>query len=894
MTDNVTLLLVDDLEENLVAMEALLRGPAVRVLKARSGEEALELLLVHEVALALVDVQMPGMDGFELAELMRGSERTKHVPIVFVTAGAHDRKRMFRGYDSGAVDFLYKPVEPHILTNKVNVFVELFRQKQALARVSTLQRAIFNSANFSSIATDAKGVIQIFNVGAERMLGYTAAEVMNKITPADISDPQEVIARAKVLSVELGTPIAPGFDALVFKASRGIEDIYELTYIRKDGSRFPAVVSVTALRDAQDAIIGYLLIGSDNTARKQASQYVRSLIEASLDPLVTISVEGKITDVNEGSIKVTGMAREKLIGTDFSDYFTEPEQAREGYQQVFAKGLVTDYPLTIRHEDGRLTDVLYNASVYKDVSGNVLGVFAAARDITARKQAELAVNTSELRYRRLFETGKDGILLLDANTGKITDANPFMSELLEYPRDEFIGKELWQIGLFKDKAVSETCFLELQQKGYIRYEHLPLETKSGRRTEVEFVSNVYEVDDWKVAQCNIRDISDRIRLEEKTHEQAIALADLHRRKDDFLAMLSHELRSPLAPIANAVELLQQQPNEDPLQHQARNIIERQVIQLTRLVDDLLEVSRLTTGRVQLRLERLVINGIVERAVETVRPLLDRHRHEFALSLSSMPISLEADPSRLEQVIVNLLTNAAKYTPEGGRIALSVAQDGEECVIRVRDNGVGIAPELLPRIFELFTQAERSLDRSQGGLGIGLALVERLVELHRGHVEVNSALGQGSEFAVYLPTVPFVATQLPIDQTDTVRANRPSLRVLVVDDNLDLTLSMEMLLKAQGHDVRVAYDGPAALKLALEFLPQVALLDIGLPGANGYELATKMREEPTLRDVVLVAATGYGQMSDRQLSLAAGFDHHLVKPAVFAELKSILAGIAASA
>ena len=262
------------------------------------------------------------------------------------------------------------------------------RAEEALIRAGALQSAIFNSANFSSIATDAKGVIQIFNVGAERMLGYAATDVVNKITPADISDPQEVIARAKALSTELGTAIAPGFDALVFKATRGIEDIYELTYIRKDGSRFPAVVSVTALRDDQDEVIGYLLIATDNTARLQASQYARSLLEASLDPLVTISPDGKITDINEGSIKVTGVARSELIGTDFSDYFTEPAKAREGYQQVFALGSVVDYPLTIRHCDGRLTDVLYNASLYKDSGGTVLGVFAAARDITARKVVE--------------------------------------------------------------------------------------------------------------------------------------------------------------------------------------------------------------------------------------------------------------------------------------------------------------------------------------------------------------------------------------------------------------------------------------------------------------------------------------------------------------------------
>jgi len=402
MNDNVTILLVDDLEENLFAMAALLRGPGLRLLKARSGEAALELLLVNEVALALVDVQMPDMDGFELAELMRGSERTKHVPIVFVTAGAHDRKRLFQGYDSGAVDFLYKPIEPHILTNKVAVFVELFRQKQAIARGSALQNAIFNSANFSIIATDAKGVIQIFNVGAERMLGYTAAEVMNKITPADISDPEEVIARAKTLSIELSTPIAPGFEALVFKASRGIEDIYELTYFRKDGTRFPAVVSVTALRDAQGVIIGYLLIGTDNTARKQVEEermkldqhlrdqqfYTRSLIESNIDAIMTTDPQGIITDVNKQMEVLTGCTRDELIGAPFKNYFTDPERAEAGIKQALAAGKITNYELTARAWDGKETVVSYNATTFYDRERRLQGVFAAARDVTEHKHLD--------------------------------------------------------------------------------------------------------------------------------------------------------------------------------------------------------------------------------------------------------------------------------------------------------------------------------------------------------------------------------------------------------------------------------------------------------------------------------------------------------------------------
>ena len=343
MNTTATILLVDDLEENLLAMSALLRAPEVRVLMARSGAEALEIVLVNEVALALVDVQMPDMDGFELAELMRGSERTKQVPIVFITAGALDRQRQFKGFNSGAVDFLYKPVEPHVLTSKVAVFVELFLQKKALSRVSALQNAIFNSANFSSIATDANGVIQIFNVGAERMLGYTAIEVLNKITPADISDPQELVERARLLSVELDTVITPGFEALVFKASRGIEDIYELTYIRKDGSRFPAVVSVTALRDAQDTIIGYLLIGTDNTARKRVEDERRE-IDKLLQQKNT-ELEAAIAVADEAS-----RAKSDFLSS-MSHELRTPLNAILGFTQLIESGLPPPSPSQKRSVD---------------------------------------------------------------------------------------------------------------------------------------------------------------------------------------------------------------------------------------------------------------------------------------------------------------------------------------------------------------------------------------------------------------------------------------------------------------------------------------------------------------------------------------------------------------
>jgi CheY-like chemotaxis protein len=373
-------------------------------------------------------------------------------------------------------------------------------------------------------------------------------------------------------------------------------------------------------------------------------------------------------------------------------------------------------------------------------------------------------------------------------------------------------------------------------------------------------------------------------------EQAVALADLHRRKDEFLAMLSHELRNPLAPITNALELLRlQRGSGNATEEHARAVIERQVGQLKHLVDDLLEVSRVTTGRVRLSQERLDLRGIVDRAVETARPLIEQRRHELSVSAPPEPVWLHGDAARLEQVVVNLLTNAAKYTDEGGHIRLAVEPEGDRAVLRVRDTGVGIPPELLPRIFELFTQAERSLDRAEGGLGIGLSLVQRLVELHGGTVEATSVQGEGSEFIVRLPMASPPPTPSP-SPTETAPPTGRSCRVLVVDDNVDSAESLAMLLTMFGHNVRTAHDGEAALETAIDWRPEVVLLDIGLPGLDGYEVAKRMRRLPALGDVVLVALTGYGQDADRQRSREAGFDRHLVKPVEPATVQRIVASV----
>jgi PAS domain S-box-containing protein len=630
-------------------------------------------------------------------------------------------------------------------------------------------------------------------------------------------------------------------------------------------------------------------------ALQKALAYADDIIATLREPFVVLDGDLRVKTANRSfydSFQASKAETENRLLYELGDGHWNIPRLRTLLTEILRSRTPSLHDFEVEHDFPVLgpKTMLLNARRFPPDTKHPELILLAIEDITAHKQAAVAVQTSEVRYRRLFETARDGILILDANTLKIIDANPFMTEMLGYTRDEFMGKELWEIGLFGDKQASQAAYEELQEKGYIRYDHLPLQSKNGKRAEVEFVSNVYQVDHRPIAQCNIQDIGERSRLERKTHQQAEALADLHRRKDEFLAMLSHELRNPLAPISNAVQLLRLQKDESGLQQRARTIIERQLAQLVHLVDDLLEVSRISTGRIHLQRGPLDLRAILERSVETVRPLIEQRRHALDVHLPPAPIWIDGDATRLEQVVVNLLNNAAKYTDEGGHIWLSLQQEGTEAVLQVQDSGVGIAPDLMPRIFTLFAQAERSLARSQGGLGIGLAIVQRLVEMHGGRVEASSTLGKGSVFTVRLPLVLAAAANPPLPRTEEAQPTGPSLRVLVVDDNVDAVESLALLMRGLGHDVWTAHDGPSALEAALDHRPNVMLLDIGLPGFDGYEVAKRMRKQQVLQNVVLVAMTGYGKESDRKRAQEAGFDHHLVKPAKFEKVQQILASV----
>jgi CheY-like chemotaxis protein/nitrogen-specific signal transduction histidine kinase len=395
---------------------------------------------------------------------------------------------------------------------------------------------------------------------------------------------------------------------------------------------------------------------------------------------------------------------------------------------------------------------------------------------------------------------------------------------------------------------------------------------------------IYDDDGKPIRMVGINiDVTERKNIE-------IALRDADRRKDEFLAMLAHELRNPLAPIRNAVQILKTSGANQAHLKTARDIVERQVMHMTRLIDDLVDVARLTQGKITLKKEKVDLATVVSDAVDLAHPIISELGHHLTVELPPQSVLLYVDGVRLSQALGNLLTNAAKYTRPGGAIELTGTNSGDEILITVRDNGIGIAPDMLAHVFDLFTQSERTLDRAQGGLGIGLALVKRLIEMHGGQVEAYSAgIGQGSEFVLRLPHARDSRAELvSTKKAVAVSAAKKSHRILVVDDNEDSAEVTAILLRLEGHEVTVAHSGPAAIEQIPAALPDILLLDIGLPEMDGYELARHLRNMPETRNAIFIALTGYGRPDDRQNSKSAGYDHHLVKPIEPEELLALIA------
>ncbi|MEW6268394.1 MAG: alpha/beta fold hydrolase [Thermodesulfobacteriota bacterium] len=525
----------------------------------------------------------------------------------------------------------------------------------------------------------------------------------------------------------------------------------------------------------------------------------------------------------------------------------------------------------IRPDDGRVIWIEDRGRVALGDDGRPIAASGLILDVTEKVLAEQRAR----RLASILEATPDFVAIADAE-GRLLYVNRAGRRLAGLDdTSESLPPAATLCPAWAAERIVTEWLPRAMEHGVVAAEGALLDVR-GREIPVSFVLLVHRSDTGKVEFLSTvaRDISERTRIEE-----ALRAAD--RRKDEFLAMLAHELRNPLAPIRNAVEILKLRASSDPQLAWPRDVIDRQIDHLTRLVDDLLDVSRITRGRIELKKEVVDLVTVVGRAVEASRPLIDARKQHLEIALPSEPLRVEGDVTRLSQVLSNLLHNAAKYTEEGGHVWLRAEREADEVVLRVRDDGMGIAPDVLPHVFELFTQSERTLDRAQGGLGIGLTVVRRLVEMHGGRVEASSGgTGSGSEFTVHLPLVAASSPEgrAPGDDPaepapDAANAHR----ILVVDDNVDAAESMALLLGLCGHVVRTAHDGPSGIQIAREFAPDAVLLDIGLPGMNGYEVAYEMRREPRLRGTILIALTGYGTSEDRARALQAGFDHHLTKP-----------------
>jgi PAS domain S-box-containing protein len=605
--------------------------------------------------------------------------------------------------------------------------------------------------------------------------------------------------------------------------------------------------------------------------------------------IFTLDPMGHVTSWNDGAENIKGYEASEILGRHFSCFY-EPHAIAAGWPDQELKiaagqGRMEDEGWRLRKDGTRFwASVVITA--LRDPAGKLTGFLKITRDLTERRRHEEVLRNSEERFRLLVEEVKDHALFMLDRQGLIASWNLGAERLAGYSAAEVMGRHF---SCFYPPESATTGLPQQHislaaQNGNVHTEGW-LVRKNGTRFWADMtISALHDRDQQLRGFATVtRDLTERNRV--------AALEQSHESAHIFLAMLSHELRNPLAPLMTSVDILRMRNVNDPVVKQTSDVIARQVQHLTRLVDDLMDVSRITSGRIILSHAPLDIAVPVARAIELSRALIDAKRHSLHLSLPDHPLMVNGDLTRLTQVVVNLLNNAAKYTPEGGRIDLTVKAEDSMVVIRVRDTGSGMPRELVPRVFDLFTQGKRSLDRTEGGLGVGLTLVQKIVALHGGTVTAHSeGLDRGSEFVVRLPRD--AAKEVPRTPNNSPPGEQPRrrLRVLVVDDNRDAAESMGILIELWGHEVKRAYDGPAALDMSNAYGPDVIFLDIGLPGMDGYEVAASLRARPESSRSVLVAVTGYGQEEDRRRSRRAGFDHHLVKPVSPETLRLLLTSL----
>jgi PAS domain S-box-containing protein len=1074
------ILLVDDQPANLAVLEAILADVADERVAVTSGEAALREVLAHDFAVVLLDVRMPTMNGFELAELIRQHPRTQSLPIIFLTAGDAEEFPLERAYALGAVDYMTKPFNPVVLRAKVSVFIDLFRKNAELARLASEQLAR-SEQELDESRDQRERLVRELQAAGERMrdIFHRAPAIM-----CVMRGPDHVIEMANqryrdlaggralhglTLRQALPELEGQGFVGVLDQVYHGGEAV-EGSNVRillqgKDeraglDEHFLDFVCMP-LREPDGSVSGVLLHGVDVTERTRANLLAVGQ-RGALELAVTDAPLGDVLDVlartAEDYSGGTALASVQLVAADGrhlrhaaapslpSDFQRDIDAIRIGpvggaaasaawrAETVSSADIDTD-PLWDGFRDLALAHGLRASRAVPILapSGTVLGSFALyyrdRRHASAQEEAAMALlaNTAslvigqrheaaerqaaELRSRAILESMSEGFIALDAEW-RITYANGAAEDVTRRRREHLVGGQFWDLfralrgtpqeaalrrsvhtgaanristydasqgrwfeinafpmaggGIalyFRDETdrrraeegVRRLAAVAEQSSDFIgiftpdaggiylnpagrRMAGLTEETNIAAWRMIDFFPRedrpfvldhvmpaltgeeaawegelrlaqpeekaalpvyfkgfaVRDAEGHNIGLATItRDITLQKRAEDELRRVAADLSEADHRKSEFLATLAHELRNPLAPIRTGLDLMRLAPHDRDAMARVHAMMDRQLGHLIHLVDDLLDIARITRGKIELKKQPVLLPTIVHMAVETSTALVEGHGHRLVVELPPDPLELEADVTRMVQVLSNLLNNAAKYTPAGGTIRLSAWREDGQAVIAVSDTGIGIPLDAIGSVFEMFTQVRGSLDRAQGGLGIGLSLVRRLVELHGGRVSAFSGgAGQGSTFTVRLPLRPGTPHARGAAGGDPTQARAAGpLRVLVVDDNLDAADSLVALLELLGHTARVAHDGPQGLRMAEEFVPDLAFLDIGLPGMSGYELARAIRQQRPLQHVVLIALTGWGAHGDQQQSHEAGFDQHLTKPVSLEALEQALGAAA---
>ena len=757
------------------------------------------------------------------------------------------------------------------------------RLEDALAVQQEWRRVTLASIGDAVIATDVEGRVTYLNAVAEALTGWADQEASGK----PLEQVFRIVNEETRRTVENPVTKAMREGAVVGLANHTL-------LVRKDGTERAIDDSAAPIRDASGVVIGVVLVFHDITERRRieravqdALEYAENIVETVREPMLVLDGQLRVRTANRSfyrTFRVTKPDTEGRLLYDLGNGQWDIPKLRSLLEEILPQNTaLNDYEVAHDFEAIGPKVMLLNARrIYREGNETEL-ILLAIEDITERRRIEDERRELETRFTSLVKNIRDhSIFTLDPQ-GQITSWNREAERILGYGEAEVLGQHFsiifspedrqadvpgheLRIALREGRAEDERWHV---RKGGERFWALgivtPTQDATGKHTGFSKI---------------LRDMTDRKRAEE-----ALQLAD--RRKDEFLATLAHELRNPLAPLRNGLQLIRLTPDR-ATREQAREMMDRQLGQMVRLVDDLLDISRISRNRLELRKARIDLRAVVQSAIETARPQIEASGHELTVTLPPQPVYLDGDLTRLAQVFWNLLNNSAKYTEPGGRISLTAELQGGEAVVTVQDNGIGIPAESLPGLFKIFSQVDRSLERAQGGLGIGLALVKGLTEAHGGRVEVRSeGVGHGCTFIVRLAVA---EGEAPADERQPDAVARPGLkhRILVVDDNRDGAASLAMLLTVMGNDTRTAHDGLEGVEQAEAFRPDLIVLDIGLPKLNGYNACQRIREKPWAKNTLIIAATGWSQDEDRRRSKEAGFDYHLVKPVDAAELHRLLA------